>query len=588
MSMRHWSVLVSVSCCLLAALTPAFASGATERLSVSSAEAEGNDCSAACSISADGSYVAFCSDAGNLVEGDSGLARDVFVRDRLTGDTERVSVSPAGAEGNDVSQNPSISADGRYVAFASRATNLVEGDTNGVWDVFVRDRELAVTERVSVSSTGAEGDADSYNQSISADGRYVAFESWATDLVEGDTNGWSDVFVHDRVTGETERISVNSSEEQTNIGDSTSPSISADGSSVAFVAIASNLVPGDANGTWDIFVRDRDSGTTERVSVSSAEVEADWTSYGPSISWDARYVAFYSDATNLVAGVNNGEWHIFVRDRLAGTTQCASVSPTGVQGNGSSLAPSISADGRHVAFHSGATNLVLGDTNGMRDVFVRDRLTGTTRRVSVSSAGVQGDLDSASPSIAADSGCVAFVACATNLVPDDTNGWADVFVRSWEQVPVPEVLLEVHPNERAPGAGTNQYLGKVPWTQPTSSPAGSYWWKKYEFAAHGPLWIQLCAQNWDKTQKGYGDHDDTQLQFPLLGPLIPVDYDGIQSGAAGTWQWAGGMESGKRVTLRFLVPCTPGKQVLWIGADESPVLWWLKVIDLEPGVIEAF
>ena len=153
---------------------------------------------------------------------------------------------------------------------------------------------------------------------------------------------------------------------------------------------------------------------------------------------------------------------------------------------------------------------------------------------------------------------------------------------------VPQVLLEVHPNERAPGAGTNQYLGKQPWTQPTSSPAGSYWWKKYEFAAHGPLWVQVCAQNWDKVQKGYADHDDTQLQFPLLGPLIPVDYDGIQSGAPGTWQWAGGAESGKRTTLRFLVPVTPGKQVLWIGAYESPVLWWLKVTELEPGVIEAF
>ena len=147
------------------------------------------------------------------------------------------------------------------------------------------------------------------------------------------------------------------------------------------------------------------------------------------------------------------------------------------------------------------------------------------------------------------------------------------------------VLLEVHPNERAPGVGTNQYIGGQPWSQPTSSPASSYWWKKYEFAAHGPLWVQICAQNWDKTQKGYGDHDDTQLQFPLLGPLIPVDYDGIQSGAPGTWQWAGGAESGKRTTLRFLVPCLPGKQALWIGADESPALWWLKVIDLEPGYI---
>jgi hypothetical protein len=150
------------------------------------------------------------------------------------------------------------------------------------------------------------------------------------------------------------------------------------------------------------------------------------------------------------------------------------------------------------------------------------------------------------------------------------------------------VVLEVHPNERAPGASTNQYIGKAPWTQPASSPASSYWWKKYEFAAHGPLWVQICAQNWDKVQKGYADHDDTQLQFPLLGPMIPVDYDGIQSGAPGSWQWAGGAESGKRTALRFLVPVTPGKQVLWIGADESPVLWWLKVTDLEPGLMEAF
>ena len=148
----------------------------------------------------------------------------------------------------------------------------------------------------------------------------------------------------------------------------------------------------------------------------------------------------------------------------------------------------------------------------------------------------------------------------------------------------PEVLLEVHPNERAPGVGTTQYIGKSPWSQPTSSPAGSYWWKKYEFAAHGPLWIQVCAQNWDKTQKGYGDHDDTKLQ---VNGVAPTDYDGIQTGTR-SWQWLGQNEAGKRVALRFLVPVTPGKQTLWIGADESPALWWLKVIDLEPGVIEAF
>jgi len=151
--------------------------------------------------------------------------------------------------------------------------------------------------------------------------------------------------------------------------------------------------------------------------------------------------------------------------------------------------------------------------------------------------------------------------------------------------PVSQVLLEVHPNERAPGVGTPWIIGGAPWSQPTSSPAGSYWWKKYEFAAHGPLWIQACAQNWDKTQKGYADHDDTKLQ---VNGAAPTDYDLIQTGPAGGWQWLGQNEGGKRVALRFLVPCTPGKQTLWIGADESPALWWLKVIDLEPGLIEAF
>ena len=237
-----------------------------------------------------------------------------------------------------------------------------------------------------------------------------------------------------------------------------------------------------------------------------------------------------------------------------------------------------------MAFASLSSNLVPGDTNGDNDIFVRDGASGTTERVSVSSAGAEGECSACRSSISADGRYVAFRSLATNLVPGDTNAFEDVFVHSALPYSVPEVLLEVHPNERAPGASTNQYLGKQPWTQPTAAPASSYWWKKYEFAAHGPLWIQVCAQNWDKTQKGYLDHDDTKL---YVNGVSPFDYDAIQSGT-GSWQWTGGMESGKRVTLRFLVPCTPGKQTLWIGADESPALWWLKVIDLEPGVIEAF
>jgi hypothetical protein len=150
------------------------------------------------------------------------------------------------------------------------------------------------------------------------------------------------------------------------------------------------------------------------------------------------------------------------------------------------------------------------------------------------------------------------------------------------QLAIPQVLLEVHPNERAPGASDPQFLGWDPWTQPTSSPASSYWWKKYEFYANGPVWIQVCAQNWDSSQKGYGDDDNTKMQ---INGLTPSDYDGIQTGAA--YQWSGSKEKGARRTLRFLHVGAPGKHSLWIGADESPVLWWIKVTDLEPGVIEA-
>jgi len=585
MGVRYWSVLVSISYCLVAALTPALALGITERVSVSSGGVEGNDCSACYSpISADGRYMAFMSYATNLVAGDANAKADIFVRDRESGTTERVSVSSIGAEANAESERPSISADGRYVAFDSDATNLVEGDSNGCPDVFVRDRLAGTTERVSVSSAQVGGNLGSCGPAISADGRYVTFFSWASNLVPGDTNEWGDIFVRDRLAQTTERVSLSSAGAEGN-NDSVYPSISADGRYVAFESDATNLVEGDNNLSLDVFVRDRVLGTTERVSLDSDEVEGDDESGRPSISADGRYVAFWSSATNLVAADNNLSPDVFVRDRDTGTTERVSVSSAGAEGNSHSVLPSISADGRHVAFHSCATNLVKGDTNYCFDVFVRDRMSGDTERVSVNAAGAEGNSNSGYPCITADGRYVTFDSLATNLVSGDSNGLYDIFVHGLPPYPVPEVLLEVHPNERAPGVGTNQYIGKSPWSQPTSSPAGSYWWKKYEFAAHGPLWIQVCAQNWDKTQKGYGDHDDTKL---TVNTVTVVDYDGIQSGAPGTWQWTGGAESGQRVTLRFLVSVTPGKQNLWIGADESPVLWWLKVIDLEPGVVEAF
>ena len=360
--------------------------------------------------------------------------------------TSVVSAAPDGANADNDSDTASVSSDGRYVAFASSATNLVAGDTNGQRDVFVRDMSTGTVVRVSVSSDEVEGDSSSGDPWISSDGRYVAFESSATSLVAGDTNSTTDIFVRDLTAGTTVRVSLDSDEVEGDSG-SYDASISADGRYVAFESSASSLVAGDTNAIYDIFVRDLTAGTTVRVSVDSDEVEANADSYDASISSDGRFVAFESDATNLVAGDTNSTMDVFVRDLTGTTTVRVSVdSDEVVEGNNSSVDPSISADGRFVAFESYATNLVAGDTNGTYDVFTRDLTATTTVRVSVNSLGVQGNFGSFDPSISADGRYVGFESAATNLTTvtdppaddceagdgptyaDDTNCDFDVFI----------------------------------------------------------------------------------------------------------------------------------------------------------------
>jgi Tol biopolymer transport system component len=422
-------VLVIAGGVLLAWPAAALAGHVTELVSLSSAETQATaECNYP-SVSTDGRYVAFESDAADLVAGDTGGYTDIFVRDRVTGNTERVSVSSAEAQANGDSAGAVISADGRYVAFYSYATNLVSGDTNSVSDIFVRDRVLGTTVRVSRSTGGTQGNGVSSRPSISADGRYIAFESKATNLVSGDTNALADIFVHDLIGGTTSRVSIGDDEAQAGLA-SRKPAISADGRYVAFTSEAANLVSGDTNGKTDVFVRDRVAGTTERVSVATGGTQADGRSDGASISATGRFVAFESDAPDLVAGDTFGYMDVFVRDRAAGTTERVSVSTSEAQANNYSYWCAISANGRYITFQSVATNLAWEDTNGNWDVFLRDRETGATTMLSVATDWTQGNGPSASPAISADGRCVAFASTANNLTPGDANAVADVFLIS--------------------------------------------------------------------------------------------------------------------------------------------------------------
>jgi hypothetical protein len=426
MRIAFGQILFSLACLLV----PGLSAQATTRESVSSSGLQTLFPCQAPTISADGRYLAFDSDADNLVAGDTNGRSDVFVRDRLTGQTARVSVDSTGAQANHHSHFPDISADGRFVVFDSDASNLVPGDTNARTDVFCRDLLTGQTTRISVGAGGQQATARCGGGSVSGNGRFVVFESDDDTLVPGDTNLATDIFLRDRQTGATIRIGVSGAPGQSwaRLG----PHVSDDGLFVTFRSMADNLVPGDTNGLWDAFVYARLAGNVTRVSVSSAGGEGDGNSYPSDISADGRHVCFDGNATNLVAGDTNSGNDVFVHDRLSGTTTRVSVTSSGVQANNFSLSfgATLSGSGRFVTFWSNASNLVVGDTNSAFDCFLHDRQFGLTSRISVANAGQQGNAQSSVPVIAANGRCIAFLSGATNLVLPDTNGGVvDVYVR---------------------------------------------------------------------------------------------------------------------------------------------------------------
>lgn len=378
-----------------------------KRVSVSSSGAEANDFSGQAAISGDGRWVGFQSKAFNLVPGDTNQKEDVFVHDLETGATERVSLTPAGGQFHDLCGQPCLSDDGGLVAFQGRDT---DDDA-----IFLRQRASAVTQPISEAS-GLNGPC--FDPALSGDGRWVAF-------VNNDGES-QQVFVYDRLALTLALVSQSSGGAA---GDDPShaPSISRDGRWVAFASTADNLVSGDSNDKDDVFVHDRQTGLTRRVSVSAGGAQGDDDSREASIAADGRWVAFSSKAANLVPGDDNGKQDVFVHDLATGWTERVSVDPAGQEVDKESLDPDIGADGRYVVFTSFSDDLVALDTNGKQDVFRRDLVLGVTIRVSLGLGGSDPNESSSGPALANDAAGVAFTAKADNLVPSDENDKEDVF-----------------------------------------------------------------------------------------------------------------------------------------------------------------
>ena len=392
------------------------------------------------------------------------------------GTTTRVSVSSTGTQGDYAAFEARISADGNVVCFGSDSTNLVvPPNLGGGSDVYVHVLSSLATEQVSYGTSWHFG-PDSGDPYVSADGRYVLYSSLNYNIVGFSIDDGFDVFVKDRVTGVTVAITAQDSNDHTGFGltpdaryalydfvfrrdlvtNADLPfyaypclpgGLTSDGDLLVFSSANSTYVPNDTNGKSDVFVRSFSDSTTVRMSVATDGTQADGDSTvypGRCMSPDGRYVVFSSLATNLVPNDTNGLEDIFLHDRVIGRTERISVASDGTQADGASHNASVSADGRFVAFDSLASNLVPGDTNGDRDVFLRDRLLGTTVRVSVSSAGREALGTSHDPSISDDGRRIAFVSDASNLVPGDTNGHEDVFVR---ELPAEPILASFCPGD---------------------------------------------------------------------------------------------------------------------------------------------
>ncbi len=410
------------------ALVPATAQGTTERASLSASAAQTMGDSDQVSISGDGRFVAFRSAGTNLVAGDTNGVTDIFVRDRWTGVVERVSVSSTGAQAGAESMEPNLSYDGRYVVFASEANDLATDVlASSSKDIYIRDRLLGTTRTVTRAYDGTPSNGDCHHPRVSSDGRYVTFEGSATNLISLIPTANYQVFRRD-MQGSTVLVSVDQAGLPAT-GFSFNGGVSGDGRYVCFVSNCPTLVVGDTNSAPDGFWRDMQTGLTRRVSVSSSGVQGTGSTFtNSSMSRNGRWIAFCSNSFNIAPGEFAAGYDIFLHDIQTFETFRISVNSSNVAANQNSYDPVVSDDGRFVAFQSFSTNLDPLDTDLQSDIFLRDRTLGTTKLVSRNAAASTND-DSYSSAISADGEVVTFHSESTDLVPSDTNLRIDAFVR---------------------------------------------------------------------------------------------------------------------------------------------------------------
>jgi hypothetical protein len=378
------------------------------------------------SSSGDGNFVVFASTHPSLVAGTSYQVKNIYLYDRAAQKVSMISEPLNGQEPNGDSDSPSISLDGRYISFASKASNLVPDDTNQHSDIFVVDRKAQLIERVSVSSSQVQGNNDSMEPQISSNGRFVVYASTASNLIINDSNSFKDIFVYDRQTQLVVLASVGTNGQNAN-GDSSLPKITANGEHVVFQSDASNLVDGDGNGQPDIFQRKLFTNQTLLISKTLGNGAFSGPSLTPAMDGSGNWVVFSAQNITIAGSEMLDPAQIYVRNVAGNQSSLVSHNAANQIGNGSSINPNIDATGHVIVFESEATNLIPTDNNGKSDIFATFRQTNLIARISVGATLNEADGPSHLPHVSANGGYVTFVSSATNLVSNDTNPGNDVF-----------------------------------------------------------------------------------------------------------------------------------------------------------------